>query len=357
MSQKIIAKQIKLPSTQIITNRLHGFGYSLSGGLDMDSNTYPDLAVGVLNSNSILVLRTQPVVSIKTSIINYDNIQDLDQKQCDYNTKCFTIDYCIELNDSLSITQTVPLLNYSIEAEQGNLYSRVYFTVTNTSRFNSTAKFLLNTNKYCSGLNVLFKKDAYDFLTPIKFLFSYNFISDRENISRLNMNDIDKHPIVHEDSNKFEFEANFKKECGPDNKCLTDLKLNAKFLNLTISDDNVTLISFKESDTLSILVRLENKNESEPAYATQINVLIDKRLDFIKKEDLSVNSFSCAINYKNETDSTSLLQCKMTSESSSIPFSANHSVEFILTFSSTRLYRYGNITSKPDLKFNLYVST
>ena len=66
-------------------------------------------------------------------------------------------------------------------------------------------------------------------------------------------------------------------------------KLWIKIISLSFlpSDDNVTLVSFKESDSISLLVKLDNSAfNSEPAYATQIIVLFDKRLDFIKKDDL-----------------------------------------------------------------------
>jgi hypothetical protein len=214
LSQKIHASQIQLSSvdTQLST-RLYGFGYSLSGGLDMDLNGYPDLAVGALNSNSILVLRTLPVVNVSASINNYDSIQDLDQKQCKYDTQieetasCFAIDFCIEIKDYSEFI-SIPLLNYAVEAEPNNIYSRVYFTETNTNVFNSTASFI-NSNKYCTNLGLMIRKDAYDFLTPIKFLISYNFVSQNESVSRLSLNEIDKHPIVHQDNNKFEFEVKY----------------------------------------------------------------------------------------------------------------------------------------------------
>jgi hypothetical protein len=40
-----------------------------------------------------------------------------------------------------------------------------------------------------------------------------------------------------------------------------------------------------------------------------------------------------------------------------LPFAANHSIEFILTFSSTRLYRAANISANPDVNFKLNVLT
>ncbi len=47
----------------------------------------------------------------------------------------------------------------------------------------------------------------------------------------------------------------------------------------------------------------------------------------------------------------------MTDEIGGIPFPANHYAKFNLTFSSTRLYRYGNITSQPNILFNIEAKT
>lgn len=77
ISQKLHAKDIH----HGLNEDLKGFGYSLSGGQDMDSNKYPDLAIGVLKSNAVLVLRSRPIVRIKTFIENYESLQEIDQKK------------------------------------------------------------------------------------------------------------------------------------------------------------------------------------------------------------------------------------------------------------------------------------
>jgi hypothetical protein len=49
----------------------------------------------------------------------------------------------------------------------------------------------------------------------------------------------------------------------------------------------VPLLSFKESDSVTIAVILENGGfRPEPAYATQIVIDFDERLDFTKKYDM-----------------------------------------------------------------------
>ena len=46
------------------------------------------------------------------------------------------------------------------------------------------------------------------------------------------------------------------------------------------------MVSFKESDSVTIAILLENIGEnSEPAYATQIEIDFDNRLDFLRKID------------------------------------------------------------------------
>lgn len=122
-----------------------------------------------------------------------------------------------------------------------------------------------------------------------------------------------------------------------------------------LRDDDIPLLSFKESDSVTIAVILENGGfRPEPAYATQITINFDERLDFIKKLDMEPNAFGCAINYKQKANS---LICKMNSDVEGVPFAVNSSAKFSLTFSSTRLYRYANITSEPNILFKLEAKT
>lgn len=52
-SQKISAEQISQRSQSALTT----FGFSLSGGIDMDNNQYPDLAVGAYESDIVYLFR------------------------------------------------------------------------------------------------------------------------------------------------------------------------------------------------------------------------------------------------------------------------------------------------------------
>ena len=294
--------QISLFSQQVLKT----FGYSLSGGLDMDANSYPDLAVGALRSNAALVLRTRPVVRVNSFVSNANNLQDIDQniRACrsklepNKDSVCFDMEVCFEIVNeknklkSQEINGFAPLV-YKIVAESNisSLYSRAFFDSTNTNVLNSTLK--LKIQRECQLIKVYIRSDNDDFIRPIKFFFSYDF-KDNNSPEQSNipgsLGELNKYPKVHEDFNKYEFEVNFKKECGPDKKCLTDLKLNAEFVNLTIGQDQVPLLSFNESDQVDILVTLDNSGPSaEPAYGTEIFIEYDKRLDFTRQIGAVIN--------------------------------------------------------------------
>lgn len=45
------------PSSQVLSGKEHNlrlFGYSLAGNMDLDGNTYPDLAVGSLSDTALI---------------------------------------------------------------------------------------------------------------------------------------------------------------------------------------------------------------------------------------------------------------------------------------------------------------
>ena len=44
------------------------FGYSLSGGMDIDNNTYPDLTVGELGLGRVTSFRGRPLVTVTAMV-------------------------------------------------------------------------------------------------------------------------------------------------------------------------------------------------------------------------------------------------------------------------------------------------
>ena len=51
-----------------IGSNVRTFGWSLSAGMDLDKNFYPDLLVGAYESNNAVYLRSEPVVNLDAKV-------------------------------------------------------------------------------------------------------------------------------------------------------------------------------------------------------------------------------------------------------------------------------------------------
>ena len=54
------------------------FGYSLSGGIDMDQNDYPDLLVGAYEDDRVFLIRSRPIIGILTRVQPEENLKNID---------------------------------------------------------------------------------------------------------------------------------------------------------------------------------------------------------------------------------------------------------------------------------------
>ena len=54
-----------------VDSRLRTFGWSVSGGMDLDENNYPDVLVGAYESANAVYLRSAPVVHLESKVIIY----------------------------------------------------------------------------------------------------------------------------------------------------------------------------------------------------------------------------------------------------------------------------------------------
>ena len=97
-SQRIYAAQ--LPNSVDWTT----FGYSLSGGMDLDDNTYPDVLVGSYEVDKVALLRTRPIIYLHSNItVRPDklNMSANTEKRCEYDGTAW---YCVQIKLCLRYT-------------------------------------------------------------------------------------------------------------------------------------------------------------------------------------------------------------------------------------------------------------
>ncbi|XP_062813684.1 integrin alpha-3 isoform X1 [Anolis carolinensis] len=201
------------------------FGYSFSGGMDVDGNSYPDLLVGTLSEN-LLLLRARPVINIVSKTFTVTP-NPLDPAKCTEDS-CIKVQFCFSYSQSAGdpkYKETIKL-NYVIKADQDR--RRVYFAKTQSAVYRGQFSM---PNEKCQTLKVLLRDDVRDKLHPIAFSMNYS-LAEKSRKFRLGPQSLDAFPVLNEDQPRENHtEIQFQKECGTDNKCHSNLQVQAVYLN------------------------------------------------------------------------------------------------------------------------------
>lgn len=180
-SQVITAKQLGL-----LTSPIHTFGSSLAGGIDLDSNSYPDLLIGAYGSSATVALLARPITNIKTEVSSSElkNI-DPSKQGCisdpGTNLTCFSFKACCSIDPYESTPTKMLELVYTIEAETFNnlkKFSRVFFGPDFKRRSNVVKRNIqIQTNgiQHCSEEVVYVKDNTRDIQSPIKVIRFHRF--------------------------------------------------------------------------------------------------------------------------------------------------------------------------------------
>ncbi|KAF2350671.1 FG-GAP repeat [Trinorchestia longiramus] len=100
---------------------VHAFGWSVSGGKDLDGNEYPDLAIGAEESSRAFVLRARPVVHVSSTLTfgssggPESSGFDLSSEGCSLSdgtsVACLPLHYCLQYRG----TSLPPLIDLVVE--------------------------------------------------------------------------------------------------------------------------------------------------------------------------------------------------------------------------------------------------
>uniref|UniRef100_A0A8C6ZM37 Integrin subunit alpha 3 n=1 Tax=Nothoprocta perdicaria TaxID=30464 RepID=A0A8C6ZM37_NOTPE len=253
------------------------FGYSLSGGLDVDSNSYPDLLVGSLEER-IALLRARPVINIlnKTLTVNPSKV---DPARCT-PTSCIEVTVCFSYNQSAGdpgYKETITL-EYTLEADKERHPPRVRFLETHSATYRGLFRM---PGTRCETKELLLVENIRDKLHPIVLTMNYSLV-EKPRAFQLGLRSLDAFPVLNADqSHENETKIEFQKECGLDNKCYSNLQLQSSFVNdqnqpLPRLNGTQVLQYSQDMRKLYLSVNITNKpstaSDGEDAHEALLNV-------------------------------------------------------------------------------------
>ncbi|XP_054088333.1 integrin alpha-PS1 isoform X2 [Zeugodacus cucurbitae] len=336
------AQRIQASDLGLLPHPLHTFGSSISGGTDLDGNSYPDIAVGAYNSSAVVMLLSRPIINIQTTarsneLRNIDPAKPGCLHDASTNLTCFTFEACcsIELYEPSSANKDLRLL-YTVEAETfgGNKkFSRVFFERENKRSNVVKREVTVRTNgkQTCQQVTGYIKENTKDIQSPIKFRLNYTIVEPtlpRSGLELLN-------PILDQTQAFAEFEGTFQKDCGDDDICESNLILNAE-LDLKMENDNYALILGEKNETR---VNVNVLNKADSAYETQLFVVHQKSVSYIAAS--RTNSVTC--NRFNDT----VVACSLGN-----PMKRNTALYISLRFDPSGLEN-----NERKLSFHVFVNT
>ncbi|XP_016300936.1 integrin alpha-6-like [Sinocyclocheilus anshuiensis] len=337
------ADGINTTPAQILEGKQHNmkmFGYSLAGNMDLDQNSYPDLAVGSL-SDTVFIYRSKTVISIKKDIKVTPKEIDFVKKTCG-NSVCLTVEACFSYKPKPSTYNPKLTISCTLEAEgyrrKLGLPSRVVFLEKSAmdQDFQSTGSLELRgqNKKACYKTKLRLQEGIRDKLRAIPIEVSVAIQSAKRGKRQSSLPQLT--PIL--DStvpNKTITEVNFLKEgCGTDNICQSNLHLQYRICYRESKQDvfpplplenGVPVISLSDQKDIALEVTVRNRN-GDDAHEAKLVGHFDESLSYsgFRSTDKHV---ICAANQNG-----SLADCELGN-----PFKRDSEVTFYIILSTGKI--------------------
>uniref|UniRef100_A0A1B0F9S5 Uncharacterized protein n=1 Tax=Glossina morsitans morsitans TaxID=37546 RepID=A0A1B0F9S5_GLOMM len=288
------AQRIQASDLGLLPKAIKTFGSSIAGGTDLDGNSYPDVVIGAYNSSAVIALLARPIISIQTrsrsnELKNIDPTKQGCITDAFTNLTCFTFEACCSIDplEQTSANKDLRLM-YTVEAETfaGNKkFSRVFFDRDNkrSNVIKREVTVLTDGRLSCQRVTAYIKENTRDIQSPLKFRLNYTLVETRLPDSGLKF----LNPILDQTQAKIEFEGTFQKDCGEDDICESNLRLEAE-LDLNMENENYALILGEQEE---IRVNINVNNTADSAYETQLFIVHQKSVEYIAA--IKTNSAIC----------------------------------------------------------------
>lgn len=336
------ATGINIKPAQILPGeqgRVRLFGYSLAGNMDLDQNSYPDLAVGSL-SDSVLVYRARPVVNIQKLVTIKPKELDLTKKNCGSNV-CLEVEACFSYTANPKTYSPELAVGYvfSVEGDRRkqDLPPRVTFSKRSPSdnNYESTGGLTLKAQGQteCITQKLTLQDNIKDKLRGIPIDVSVEIQNTKRRRRQSSLPQLQ--PIL--DSNKpirARAEVSFLKEgCGSDNVCQSNIQLKYRFCSKEPNKDvfpplpienGVPVVSLRDQKDIALEITVTNQNGDDAHEATLV-ATFPPSLSYSASRSSAERQVNCVAN-KNGSQA----DCELGN-----PFKKNSEVTFYIILSTS----------------------
>uniref|UniRef100_A0A0K0CUN6 Integrin_alpha2 domain-containing protein n=1 Tax=Angiostrongylus cantonensis TaxID=6313 RepID=A0A0K0CUN6_ANGCA len=261
------------------------FGFSLSGGSDLDGNGYPDLVVGAVTENFVTILRSRPVISISVSHKTKNKYIDIEKgKNCPRGTKtCFPLDLEIFVEWDSSKGGNLFDFNYNVftcnleflyrgedfpkvvPLNQGvELRANIGGSASTNHSWPCGRGAHRGRQKYTEIIYIPENDNsAKDWINPLKFRFTVRIMNEQKPFQPEEghpIADLNHYPMLNKYGASYEFQIPFNTRCGEDQVCQTDLVLKAIFVDIP-KTENGYVSNVGDKDFVDITFTVENRKE------------------------------------------------------------------------------------------------
>ncbi|XP_066046032.1 integrin alpha-6 isoform X4 [Chamaea fasciata] len=344
------------------------FGYSIAGNMDLDKNSYPDVAVGSL-SDSVNVYRSRPVISIRRNITVQPDRIDLKKKNLeDHGEIRMDVKACFKYTANPRDLNPRIKINYTFEVENERrklgLPSRVRFSDHSSDQFTASTTLRGQNSWECVTTRLILQEKIKDKLRPIPISVSVK-IAGLESPSKRKESALpDLTPILNSNESETETtKVEFLKEgCGEDNECHSNLKLQYRFCTREGNEDRFTylplengmpVLVLKDQKDIALEITVTNnpsdvkkpQKDGEDAYEAKLIATFPDSLTYSAFREMRgypEKQLTCGANQNG-----SQAECELGN-----PFKRNSNVTFYLILSTTKV----NVDTT-DLDINLKLET
>uniref|UniRef100_UPI003AAD0A3A integrin alpha-3-like n=1 Tax=Centroberyx gerrardi TaxID=166262 RepID=UPI003AAD0A3A len=280
-AEGISEKPSQVIEGQRVSSGFRTFGYSLSAGLDVDGNRYPDLLVGSLD-DTVVLLRTRPVIHLNKTLRVTPDI--IDPNNCDY---CVQVDVCFSyiLSTGDKRYRENITVQFTVAADVTRHNSRLRFR---DNRQDVYSGFLSMTSERCKTLRLGLLTPVRDKVEPLVFSLNISLFEKLPK-NKGNLQNLDPFPVLSQTPQPSRTQIHIQTDCGTDNRCHSNLQMTAQFTNQDReafpSHQGVQVFHYSGS-IKRLLLEVNVTNESLPgrpaedAHSAALNVSIPPALKY-----------------------------------------------------------------------------